>query len=73
LSRGKEAGQTKIFSPPGKYCFSVSSVHPEMWIFVQDQGMRKKITTEIYMVFRGLFFEHNADIGQKDRLWMDTG
>ena len=23
------------------------------------------------MIFRGLFFEHNADIGQKDHLWMD--
>ena len=24
------------------------------------------------MIFRGLFFEHNADIGQKDHFWMDT-
>ena len=32
----------------------------------------KKITAGIYLIFRGLFFEHNADIGQKDRFWMDT-
>ena len=24
------------------------------------------------MIFRGLFFEHNAEIGQKDHLWMGT-
>ena len=24
------------------------------------------------MIFRGLFFERNADIGQKDHLWMGT-
>jgi hypothetical protein len=32
----------------------------------------KKITTGICLIFRGLFFEHNAEIGQKDHLWMDT-
>ncbi len=32
----------------------------------------KKITTGICLLFRGLFFEHNAEIGQKDHLWMDT-
>jgi hypothetical protein len=32
----------------------------------------KKITTGICLIFRGLFFEHNAKIGQKDHLWMDT-
>jgi len=42
-----------------------------MRVFVQDQGMRKN-TTGICLIFRGLFFEHNADIGQKDHLWMDT-
>ncbi len=25
------------------------------------------------MIFRALFFEHNAEIGQKDHFWMDTG
>jgi len=24
------------------------------------------------LIFQGLFFEHNADIGQKDHFWMDT-
>jgi hypothetical protein len=24
------------------------------------------------MIFRGLFFEHNAEIEQKGHLWMDT-
>jgi hypothetical protein len=37
-----------------------------MRFFVQDQGMRKIITTGIYLIFRGLFFEHNAEIGRKD-------
>jgi hypothetical protein len=26
----------------------------------------------IYLIFRGLFFEHNAEIGQKGHLWMGT-
>ena len=30
------------------------------------------LTTVILILFRGLFFEHNAEIGQKDHLWMDT-
>jgi len=37
------------------------------------EGHAKKITTGIWLIFRGLFFEHNADIGQKDHLGMDTG
>jgi hypothetical protein len=32
----------------------------------------KKITAAICLIFRGLFFEHNAEIGQKDHFWMDT-
>ena len=58
------------------------SVHPQMRFFVQDQasglrayapkGHAKKITTGIYLIFRGLFFEHNAEIGQKGHLWMGT-
>jgi hypothetical protein len=47
-------------------------VHSEMRIFVQDQGMRKKYPQTYGLIFRGLFFEHNADIGQKDHVWMDT-
>jgi hypothetical protein len=34
--------------------------------------MRKKITGGIYLIFRGLFFEHNAEIGQKIHLLMGT-
>jgi hypothetical protein len=26
----------------------------------------------IYLISRGLFFEHNAETGQKGHLWMDT-
>jgi hypothetical protein len=32
----------------------------------------KKITTGICEIFRGLFFEHNAEIGQKDHIGMDS-
>jgi hypothetical protein len=32
----------------------------------------KKITAGICVIFRGLFFEYNADIGQKDLIWMDN-
>jgi len=24
------------------------------------------------LIFRGLFFEHSAELGQKDHLWIDT-
>ena len=43
-----------------------------MTIFVQDKGLRKKINAGIYLIFRGLYFERNADIGQKVHLWMGT-
>jgi hypothetical protein len=32
----------------------------------------KKITAGICLIFRGLFFEHNAEIVQKDHLWVGT-
>ena len=62
------------------------SVYPKIRIFVQDQaygpeGHAKKISTpiknlsgqaRICLIFRGLFFERNAGIGQKDHLWLDT-
>jgi hypothetical protein len=44
-------------------------------------GHAEKITTltenlpgqaSICLIFRGLFFEHNTNIGQKDHLWIDT-
>jgi hypothetical protein len=31
-----------------------------------------EISIGICLIFRGLFFEHNTEIGQKDHLWMDT-
>jgi hypothetical protein len=48
-----------------------SSVHLEIGIFVLDQGARKNITG-MCLIFRALFFECNADIGQKDHFWMGT-
>ena len=32
----------------------------------------KKVTAGICLIFRGLFFEYNADIEQKDHLRIDT-
>jgi hypothetical protein len=58
-----------------------------MKIFVQDPPLKerdKKACEKnnhpvevpgqagICVIFRELFFEHNAEIGQKDQLWMDT-
>jgi hypothetical protein len=43
-----------------------------MRIFVQDQGLCKKYPQAYGLLFRGLFFEHNADIGQKDHLGTGT-
>jgi hypothetical protein len=31
-----------------------------------------KITTGIFPIFRGLFFEPDNEIGKKDHLWTDT-
>jgi hypothetical protein len=30
------------------------------------------MTTGILLIFRGLFFEPDNEIGKKDRLWTDT-
>jgi hypothetical protein len=51
-----------------------------MRIFVRDQvsdhweipRSAKKISAGIYMIFQALFFERDAEIGLKDRLWTDT-
>jgi hypothetical protein len=32
----------------------------------KTEGTRIKITAGINLIFRGLFFEHNAEIGRKD-------
>jgi len=42
-----------------------------MRVFVQDQGMRKNNHRHIADIPR-IFFEHTADIEQKDHFWMDT-
>jgi len=33
------------------------------------EGHAKKITAGICVIFLGLFFEHNAEAGQKDHFW----
>ena len=54
-----------------------------MKIFVQDQasgpeGLRpggvceKNNCRHMWLIFRGLFFEHNVEVGQKDLLWTGT-
>ena len=50
----------------------LARVRPEMRYFVQDQGMRKFYPQEYILIFRGLKFEHKADIGQNSHLWMGT-
>ena len=69
--------------------FILVSVHPEIRYFVQDQasgpeGHARKLTTGIYLIFRGLIFEHNPreigfafhrageEIGQNSNLRIDT-
>jgi hypothetical protein len=47
-------------------------VHPINEDFCSRSRHAKKITAGICVIFRGLFFEHNAEIGQKDHLWMDN-
>ena len=38
-----------------------------------DDRIRYRIySSGMCLIFRGLFFEHNADIGQKDHLWTGT-
>ncbi|MBW1735941.1 MAG: flagellar hook-length control protein FliK [Deltaproteobacteria bacterium] len=39
---------------------------------VERSRPAKKITAGIWLIFRGLFFEQNAEIGQKGHLWTDT-
>jgi len=35
-------------------------------------GRAKNFTAGIWLIFRGLNFSRNADIGQIGHLWMDT-
>jgi hypothetical protein len=48
------------------------SVHPEIGKFGRDQGVGKNLTAGIWLIFRGLNFSRNADIGQIGHLWMGT-
>jgi hypothetical protein len=36
-----------------------------MRIYVSRSRHAKKITAGIYLIFRGLFFEYNAELGKK--------
>jgi hypothetical protein len=50
----------------------LSSTHSEIGKFGGDQGAAKNLTTGIWLIFRGLNFSRNADIGQIGHLWMGT-
>jgi hypothetical protein len=50
----------------------IVSVHPEIGKFGRDQGARKNLTAGIWLIFRGLNFSRNADIGQIGHFWMGT-
>jgi hypothetical protein len=50
----------------------VSIVHPEIGKFGRDQGVGENLTAGIWLIFRGLNFSRNADIGQIGHLWMGT-
>jgi hypothetical protein len=51
---------------------NLTSVHPEIGKFGRDQGVGKNLTAGIWLIFRGLNFSRNADIGQIGHLWMGT-
>ena len=55
----------------------LTSVHPEMSNFVQNQELRKNnhwhlVDIGVCAYLRGLFFEHDAEFGRKGRFWMGT-
>jgi hypothetical protein len=51
---------------------NLTSVHPEIGKFGRDQGVGENLTAGIWLIFRGLNFSRNADIGQIGHLWMGT-
>jgi hypothetical protein len=55
---------------PARRC--ITSVHPEIGKFGRDQGVGENLTAGIWLIFRGLNFSRNADIGQIGHLWMGT-
>ena len=67
-----DKGEIRIIRPicQSSLLFLVS-VHPEMRIFGQDQGMQKNKHRHLLDIPSIIFF-HNTEIGQKDHFWMDT-
>jgi hypothetical protein len=57
--------------PPGNG-WTRTNVHPEIGKFGRDQGVGENLTAGIWLIFRGLNFSRNADIGQIGHLWMGT-
>jgi len=47
--------------------FKIKSKIPDF-----ERGRVKKTSGGMYLIFRALFFERNADVGQKDHFRMDT-
>jgi len=41
-------------------------------VFCSRSRHARKLTTGIWLIFRGLIFEHNEEIGQNDYLWKGT-
>jgi hypothetical protein len=66
-----EPTKVSITNPVGlPLFFTIVSVCPEMRNFAQGRGGWKKITTAIWLIFRGLFFPPNEETGQKNHLWI---
>ncbi|OEU61595.1 MAG: hypothetical protein BA867_08390 [Desulfobacterales bacterium S5133MH16] len=57
-------GHREIINPP-KITQDLSSCPPINEDFCSRSRHVKKITTGICLLFRGLFFEHNAEIGPR--------
>jgi hypothetical protein len=69
------------FNPPSKfgglildmrYAKLEFSFQGRNWQFFARSRHAKQITAGIYLIFRGLFFEHNAEIAEKGHLCMET-
>jgi hypothetical protein len=50
----------------------LSSAHPEIGKLGRDQGVAKNLSGGIWLIFRGLNFSRNTDIGQIGHFWMGT-
>jgi hypothetical protein len=49
---------------------NLTIVHPEIGKFGRDQGVGKNLTAGIWLIFRGLKFPPNNEIGENSHLWM---